>query len=122
MNYWGTLKEVFTNKAFVIIFLFLGGAMSFISCLATKMEQIMCRSEQEYIILGRTSAKLIRWFRLKSCAPIKRIPNGLQFLNRETRLFYKSLLYVQEVVTPFYIVCYFIKWVPTSWTYSKYPL
>jgi len=42
MNYWGTLKEVFTNKAFVIIFLFLGGAMSFISCLATKMEQIMC--------------------------------------------------------------------------------
>ena len=51
MNYWGTLKEVFTNKAFVIIFLFLGGAMSFISCLATKMEQIMCRSDQEYIIL-----------------------------------------------------------------------
>ena len=42
MNYIHTLKEVFTNKAFVIIFLFLGGCMSFISCLATKMEQIMC--------------------------------------------------------------------------------
>merc|ERR1719397_1495025 len=34
--------DVFTNRAFVIMFLFLGGCMSFISCLATKMEQIMC--------------------------------------------------------------------------------
>lgn len=51
MNYWGTLKEVFTNKAFVIIFLFLGGAMSFISCLATKMEQIMCRSSLSILML-----------------------------------------------------------------------
>ena len=41
--YIGTLKSVFTNRAFVIMFLFLGGCMSFISCLATKMEQIMCR-------------------------------------------------------------------------------
>ena len=43
MDYIGTLKSVFTNRAFVIMFLFLGGCMSFISCLATKMEQIMCR-------------------------------------------------------------------------------
>jgi len=42
MDYIHTLKAVFTNKAFVIMFLFLGGCMSFISCLATKMEQIMC--------------------------------------------------------------------------------
>ena len=26
--------------------------------------------------------------------------------------------YVQEVVTPFYIVRYYMKWVTTSWTYS----
>ena len=76
MDYWHTLKAVFTNRAFVVsghwadtymifvkiikfqlqnqslllliciskvIFLFLGGSMAFISCLATKMEQIMCR-------------------------------------------------------------------------------
>jgi len=42
MDYWHTLKAVFTNRAFVVIFLFLGGSMAFISCLATKMEQIMC--------------------------------------------------------------------------------
>jgi len=42
MDYIGTLRTVFTNKAFVIMFMFLGGCMSFISCLATKMEQIMC--------------------------------------------------------------------------------
>ena len=45
MDYIGTIKDVFTNRAFVIMFMFLGGCMSFISCLATKMEQIMCRSE-----------------------------------------------------------------------------
>ena len=43
INYIGTLKTVFTNKAFVIMFFVLGGNMSFISTLATKMEQIMCR-------------------------------------------------------------------------------
>ena len=43
MDYIGTIKDVFTNRAFVIMFMFLGGCMSFISCLATKMEQIMCR-------------------------------------------------------------------------------
>merc|ERR1719158_889587 len=42
MDYISTLKTVFTNRAFVVIFLFLGGSMAFISCLATKMEQIMC--------------------------------------------------------------------------------
>jgi len=42
MDYIHTLKAVFTNRAFVVIFLFLGGSMAFISCLATKMEQIMC--------------------------------------------------------------------------------
>ena len=29
-----------------------------------------------------------------------------------------DILYVQEVVTPFYRVSYYIKWVTTSWTYS----
>ena len=43
INYIGTLKTVFSNKAFVIMFFVLGGNMSFISTLATKMEQIMCR-------------------------------------------------------------------------------
>lgn len=49
INYVGTLKTVFTNKAFVIMFFVLGGNMSFISTLATKMEQIMCRFVHPYL-------------------------------------------------------------------------
>jgi len=30
----------------------------------------------------------------------------------------RLILCVQEVVTPFYIVTYYIKWVTTSWTHS----
>ena len=33
----------------------------------------------------------------------------------------KFVLCVQEVVTHFYIVSYFIKWVTTSWTYGTWP-
>lgn len=42
MEYFQTVKEIFSNRAYIFMFLFLGGAMAFISCLATKMEQIMC--------------------------------------------------------------------------------
>ena len=38
------MKEFVTNKAFVIIFLFVGAAMGYISTISTKMEQIMCAS------------------------------------------------------------------------------
>ena len=51
INYIGTLKTVFTNRAFVIMFFVLGGNMSFISTLATKMEQIMCRSSLSILML-----------------------------------------------------------------------
>ena len=36
MDYVHTLKAVWTNMAFVIMFMFLGGCMSFISCLSHK--------------------------------------------------------------------------------------
>ena len=32
----------------------------------------------------------------------------------------RHVLYVQEVVTHFYIVSYYIKWINTSWTHSMY--
>jgi len=58
-DYIGTLKSVFTNKAFVIMFLFLGGCMSFISCLATKMEQIMCSVGYSDELAGGTCTVVI---------------------------------------------------------------
>ena len=31
----------------------------------------------------------------------------------------RKILYVQEFLTHFYVVTYYIKWVKTSWTYSR---
>merc|ERR1719325_506738 len=59
INYIGTLKTVFTNKAFVIMFFVLGGNMSFISTLATKMEQIMCSVGYSDEIAGLTCTVVI---------------------------------------------------------------
>jgi len=59
INYLGTLKMVFTNKAFVIMFFVLGGNMSFISTLATKMEQIMCSVGYSDEIAGLTCTVVI---------------------------------------------------------------
>ena len=41
-NYLPNMKVLLMNKAFVIMFLFVGGAMGYISCISTKIEQIMC--------------------------------------------------------------------------------
>merc|ERR1719282_2000621 len=59
INYIRTLKTVFTNKAFVIMFFVLGGNMSFISTLATKMEQIMCSVGYSDEIAGLTCTVVI---------------------------------------------------------------
>merc|ERR1719471_2678247 len=59
INYIGTLKTVFTNKAFVIMFFVLGGNMSFISTLATKMEQIMCSVGYSDELAGGTCTLVI---------------------------------------------------------------
>jgi len=59
INYIGTLKTVFSNKAFVIMFFVLGGNMSFISTLATKMEQIMCSVGYSDEIAGLTCTVVI---------------------------------------------------------------
>merc|ERR1719460_2240173 len=59
IKYIRTLKTVFTNKAFVIMFFVLGGNMSFISTLATKMEQIMCSVGYSDEIAGLTCTVVI---------------------------------------------------------------
>jgi len=59
INYIGTLKTVFSNKAFVIMFFVLGGNMSFISTLATKMEQIMCSVGYSDELAGGTCTLVI---------------------------------------------------------------
>ncbi len=41
-SYLPSIRQLLFNKAFLIMFLFVGGAMGYISCISTKIEQIMC--------------------------------------------------------------------------------
>lgn len=43
-NYWPSIKAMFTNRAYIIMFLFVGGAMGYVSAISTKIEQILCAS------------------------------------------------------------------------------
>mgnify|MGYP001343068601 CR=1 FL=1 len=44
------------------------------------------------------------------------------FATKLGRISPSLILCVQEVVTPIYIMSYYIKWVTTSWTYGKIQL
>ena len=41
-DYMKSIKQLFTNRAFIIMFLFIGGAMGYVSTISTKIEQILC--------------------------------------------------------------------------------
>merc|ERR1712008_487399 len=43
-DYWSQVKRFLSNWPFIIIFLFVGGAMGYISTISTKIEQILCSS------------------------------------------------------------------------------
>lgn len=49
-----SVKQLLTNKPFMIMFFFIGGAMGYISCVSTKIEQIMCASGySDQVILAK---------------------------------------------------------------------
>jgi len=39
-RYFPSVKKLLTNKSFIIMFFFVGGAMGYISCISTKIEQV----------------------------------------------------------------------------------
>ena len=41
-DYLPTIKTLFTNRPFIIMFLFLGGGMGYVNTIWTKIEQILC--------------------------------------------------------------------------------
>ena len=41
-EYWPTILKLFQNWPFIVMFLFVGGAMGYISTISTKIEQILC--------------------------------------------------------------------------------
>ena len=52
-DYWPTIKKFFSNWPFIIIFLFVGGAMGYISTISTKIEQILCSSGYSDQLAGK---------------------------------------------------------------------
>ena len=55
----GTIRQLATNKPFIIIFFFLGGAMGYISTLQTKLEQILCSRGYSDTLAGLSAAFII---------------------------------------------------------------
>eukprot|EP00090_Calanus_glacialis_P012651 TRINITY_DN21256_c0_g1_i4.p1 TRINITY_DN21256_c0_g1~~TRINITY_DN21256_c0_g1_i4.p1 ORF type:complete len:512 (-),score=133.86 TRINITY_DN21256_c0_g1_i4:86-1621(-) len=55
----GTIMKLVKNKAFLVIFLFLGGAMGYISTLQTKLEQILCSKGYSDSLAGLAAAFII---------------------------------------------------------------
>ena len=54
-----TLRLLATNLPFLIIFLFLGGAMGYISTLQTKLEQVLCSRGYSDSLAGLAAALII---------------------------------------------------------------
>ena len=59
-EYWPTIKKFFSNWPFIIIFLFVGGAMGYISTISTKIEQILCSSGYSDQLAGKITPPLWR--------------------------------------------------------------
>ena len=54
-----TIRQLATNKPFIIIFFFLGGAMGYISTLQTKLEQMLCSRGYSDTLAGLSAALII---------------------------------------------------------------
>ena len=54
-----TIQQLACNKPFLIIFLFLGGAMGYVSTLQTKLEQILCSRGYSDVLAGVGAALII---------------------------------------------------------------
>ena len=55
----GTIRQLITNVPFLIIFMFLGGAMGYISTLQTKLEQMLCSRGYSDTLAGVSAALII---------------------------------------------------------------
>ena len=52
-EYWGNFKKLFTNWPFMILFMFVGGAMGYVSAISTKIEQMLCSRGYSDQIAGK---------------------------------------------------------------------
>ena len=52
-EYWPNIKKLFSNWPFIIMFLFVGGAMGYVSTISTKIEQILCSRGYSDQIAGK---------------------------------------------------------------------
>ena len=58
-EYWKNIKKLFTNWPFIILFLFVGGAMGYVSAISTKIEQILCSRGYSDVIAGISGSLIL---------------------------------------------------------------
>ncbi|XP_040578384.1 solute carrier family 49 member A3 [Lepeophtheirus salmonis] len=61
VNYLICIKKLMTNFPFIIIFLFLGAAMGYISTLSTKIEQLLCSKGYSDQLSGLSGSLILLW-------------------------------------------------------------
>jgi len=72
LSEWMTsIRTIFSNRAFIVIFLFLGACMGCVSSVMTKIEQIMCSRGYSDQLSGLAGAMIL------TCAAVASIPIGL---------------------------------------------
>ena len=59
LEYWKNIKQLFTNWPFIILFLFVGGAMGYVSAISTKIEQILCSRGYSDVIAGVSGSLIL---------------------------------------------------------------
>ena len=42
ISWWSSIKKLFTNPTFLLLFLFYGGCIGYTTAMSTKIEQILC--------------------------------------------------------------------------------
>ena len=58
-EYWKNVKKLFSNWPFIILFLFVGGAMGYVSAISTKIEQILCSRGYSDVIAGVSGSLIL---------------------------------------------------------------
>ena len=52
ISWWLSIKKLFTNPAFLLLFLFYGGCIGYTTAMSTKIEQILCASGYSHKLSG----------------------------------------------------------------------
>ena len=58
ISWWSSIKKLFTNPTFLLLFLFYGGTIGYTTAMSTKIEQILCAYGYSHKMSGLAGKKL----------------------------------------------------------------